>query len=337
MLRFSLLAKMVKLVGGALTKLCAVPVAMWQAIVWLSEEFWSLLDSSVSAHLKTRAQDLKTALIGLPPADRPAQFYSPIGGSKEASQYRRELRTGAVDLPGIHPNEKVQLARWDRWMCEFGPFDFPAHPHPASRYYTANQQYGVGDAITLHCMIREKRPSRIIEVGCGFSSALTLDTLERYHIQSRCIFIDYPQLLRILLKEQDHWPHIIDRKIKNIPLSLFAELQAGDLLLISSTEAVKTGSDVIYEILEILPRLNSGVFVAIHGMIYPFECNADGAPNKSLSWDEVCAVRAFLTFNSAFQIEFWNSFMERAHPAAFGKAHPAIDEQPCSTLWISRL
>ena len=48
--------------------------------------------------------------------------------------------------------------------------------------------------------------------------------------------------------------------------------------------------------------------------IYPFEYNADWVLNKSFSWNEIDAVRAFLLFNSAFQIEFSNNFPSEFTP-----------------------
>ena len=34
---------------------------------------------------------------------------------------------------------------------------------------------------------------------------------------------------------------------------------------------MKTGSDVIFEFFEVLPRLNNGVIVHFHDMFFPFE------------------------------------------------------------------
>ena len=57
--------------------------------------------------------------------------------------------------------------------------------------------------------------------------------------------------------------------------------------------------------------------------IYPFEYNADWVLNKSFSWNEIDAVRAFLLFDSAFQIEFSNNFPSSS-PDIFNRAHPDL-------------
>ena len=44
------------------------------------------------------------------------------------------------------------------------------------RYYFWNIFYCYSDAIFLYCIIRHFKPSRIVEIGSGFSSAVMLDT-----------------------------------------------------------------------------------------------------------------------------------------------------------------
>jgi hypothetical protein len=52
---------------------------------------------------------------------------------------------------------------------------FQAHKVEGLRYYFENPAYPYSDAILLYCMIRSLKPKRIIEVGSGFSSCVTLD------------------------------------------------------------------------------------------------------------------------------------------------------------------
>ncbi len=67
-----------------------------------------------------------------------------------------------------------------------------------------------------------------------------------------------------MLKPNDQGVTIVGQKVQDVPVSVFAELKAGDILMIDSTHVLKTGSDVAYELFEVLPRLQRGVFVAIH-------------------------------------------------------------------------
>ena len=58
-------------------------------------------------------------------------------------------------------------------------------------------------ARSLHVMLRWLRPARLIEIGSGFTSALTLDTAERFLEGGvDCTFIEpFPELLNGLMTE----------------------------------------------------------------------------------------------------------------------------------------
>ena len=82
-------------------------------------------------------------------------------------------------------------------------------------------------------MIRHLRPGRIVEIGCGFSSCVSLDTNERFFNNAiQCTFIDpFPQLLNGLLKPEDSTRiRIIQDCVQDVPLAVFAELEENDIL-----------------------------------------------------------------------------------------------------------
>jgi hypothetical protein len=75
---------------------------------------------------------------------------------------------------------------------------------------------------------------------------------------------------------------------------MFDVLDENDILFINSSHVAKTGSDVNFELFEILPRLKKGVIVHIHDILYPFEYPREWVIERNYSWNEVYAVRAFL-------------------------------------------
>ena len=56
---------------------------------------------------------------------------------------------------------------------------------PFDRYRPDNDQYGVADAAMLHAMLRKHRPKRILEIGSGHSTAVMLDTVDRFGVYCR--------------------------------------------------------------------------------------------------------------------------------------------------------
>jgi hypothetical protein len=245
-------------------------------------------------------------------------------------RYRDPSQASEMLIPGIDLRREHQLARWRAWQGFVAEWPFAEHLAPGFRYFFGNQQYEHADGLALYCMIRDLKPKRIIEVGSGYSSACILDTNELFSIEAACTFIDpNPQLVRALIKPSEQ-SKIIASKVQDVPLSLFTQLSVGDILLIDSTHIVKTCSDVVFELFEILPNLKPGVFVHFHDMFYPFEYPAEWVKNLNYSWNEIYAIRAFLMYNPEFQIEFWNDHLIKTAPSA------GIPKGGGS-LWISRV
>ncbi len=124
---------------------------------------------------------------------------------------------------------------------------FRAQKTAGMRYYFENPAYSYSDAILLHCMLRHVRPKRIIEIGSGFSSCATLDTNEIFFDNAiATTFIEpFPALLLSLITEEDRKRiTIIPRRLQDVDLAEFAQLEAGDILFIDSTHVSKVNSDV---------------------------------------------------------------------------------------------
>ena len=129
-------------------------------------------------------------------------------------------------------------------------------------------------AIILYALLRRLRPKRIIEVGSGFSSALMLDSNDRFLDGSICsTFIEpYPERLRSLLTEHDKGRiELLQTAVQSVPRDVFAPPVTNDILFIDSSHVTKIGSDVNYLLFEILPRLKPGVVVHVHDVMWPFE------------------------------------------------------------------
>ena len=93
---------------------------------------------------------------------------------------------------------------------------FQSKKRKGLRYYFENPNYSYSDAILSHIMIRYLKPKRIIEVGCGFSSCMELDTNELFFGGSIAMtFIEpYPDRFMSLIKGTDK------NEIKIIPSRL---------------------------------------------------------------------------------------------------------------------
>ncbi|WP_057846863.1 class I SAM-dependent methyltransferase [Bradyrhizobium retamae] len=184
-----------------------------------------------------------------------------------------------------------------------------------ARYSNSSSYFNFGDAYIYSAFICELKPKLIIEVGCGFSSACALDTTERLGIDTKFVFIEpNPDRLYKLLSPIDRTrSRILEMPVQDVGFDVFAELDAGDILFLDTTHICKTGSDVNHELFHILPRLKAGVLIHFHDIFDSWEYPLEWIGEQNRSWNEIYALRAFLMFNTEFEIVYFNDFMWRHH------------------------
>lgn len=267
-------------------------------------------------------------------------YYSPLP-SREQIRADAERRSTARprQLPGIALNEERQLALLEQLKVFYRELPFPRKKIPARRYFFENPAYSYSDAICLYAMIRHVQPRRIIEVGSGYSSCVTLDTNELFFDDRiACTFIEpFPALLRSLIKPDDRdRVEIIASRLQDVHAARFRELEENDILFIDSTHVAKLGSDVNYIFEEILPILRRGVYVHFHDIFYPFEYPAAWL-NEGRVWTEAYLLRAFLAFSSAYDIVLFNTFLEYFHRSEFERHMPLCLENEGGSIWLRRI
>lgn len=273
----------------------------------------------------------------------PGHFYSPVVDPAALRARADSLWKANPEFPGIDFNENGHL-----WLLKevfpslAGDFDYPDDlPDNAtlSRYYSNNSQFGWLDARALFVALRYLRPARIVEVGGGYSTLLTADVNNRFlenKAQFTCIE-PYPR--PFLTRHLPGLNKLLIEKVEEVPLAVFTDLQRSDVLFIDSSHVAKTGSDVNYLILDVLPRLASGVIVHIHDIFLPFEYPREWVLDENRSWNEQYLVAALLMHSTAFRVLFSSTFAWFKYPELVEKAlrvEPGMGYGGCS-LWIERL
>jgi hypothetical protein len=205
------------------------------------------------------------------------------------------------------------------------------------RYHYHNNNFGAGDAVGLHCMLRILKPKKLIEVGSGFTSAVILDTNE-YYLENKInlSFIEpYPALLYSLLKQTDD----IELNVcglQDMPIDFFETLDSGDILFIDSTHVSKVNSDVNYLFFEIFPRLKKGVYIHLHDIFYPFEYPKDWILKKGMVWNELYLLRAFLQNNNKYFIQYFHNMMEKKYMDMIMKKWPLKTSIHGGSIWMRK-
>ena len=270
---------------------------------------------------------------------RPGHFYSPIPDLEVVDRYRETLfDRGVTDIPGIDLQVPLQLALLESFGAYQDEIPFSEGPTPGLRYQFDNPYFSYGDAVVLYSMLRHRQPLRIVEVGSGFSSAVMLDTNERFcDRRIRLAFIDpYPERLLSLLSEDDSARHeVISDVVQNVPMERFTSLGAGDVLFIDSSHVAKVGSDVVHLVTAVLPRLRKGVVIHFHDVFWPFEYPETWI-RGGRAWNEDYFLKAFLQFNTSFKLLFFNSYIATHHAAAAERHLPLFMKNPGGGLWIEK-
>jgi len=276
-----------------------------------------------------------------PPHVAPGHFYSPLVGRDERQRQADRLasRTVSRDLPGIDLRTEQQLALLGAIKASYDTLPWSDAPNPSGglRYYFDNPAYRYSDAIFYAGVLRHFKPSRVIEVGSGFSSALLLDVNEHF-LESRVdvTFIEpFPTVLEELLPAVDLDGRLVRSGLQEVPLETFDSLAANDILFIDSTHVSRVGSDVNHLMFEVLPRLAPGVLVHIHDVFFPFEYPADWV-REGWAWNEDYLLRAFLQFNDSFDIVLFNTYLESRDEAWFAEHMPMCLKDRGGSIWLQR-
>lgn len=176
-------------------------------------------------------------------------------------------------------------------------------------FHRNNCFYGHCDVNVLYSILRDKKPGRIIECGSGFTSRLIAETLEKYNSRCKYTAVDpYPA------KALGSLPIVkaIKERAQDLPVEFYQTLQAGDILFIDSSHIAAADTDSTFLILEVLPKLNSGVIIHFHDIFLP-----EGYPEHWLKqgffWNEQYLLHAFLQYNRAFKVLWISHYMHLEH------------------------
>lgn len=140
--------------------------------------------------------------------------------------------------------ERIELPEWEK------------NTGGGYRYAYENEWFRKGSADALCYMMQILRPNNIIEIGSGYSTAVMLDTNEKYFENRVKIVSIEPRAERLksLLKPSDNL-NIIEFDLQKISVDFFDTLRENDILFVDSSHVSRIGSDVNYILFEILPRL----------------------------------------------------------------------------------
>jgi hypothetical protein len=232
-------------------------------------------------------------------------FYSPVTDPDALAADAARLWPTHTETPGLdlHLDGQRRLLR-EVFPALLADFDYAhsANQDP-QRFHCDNGQFGTADARVLFALLRHWRPTRMIEVGSGFSTLLAADVNLRFldgALQLTAIE-PYP---RSFLRDLAGLHALRIERVQDTPQSVFDSLAAGDVLFIDSSHVLKTGSDLTWLLTRVLPTLHPGVRIHLHDVFLPDDYPPQWAIAENRSWNEQYALQAMLANNPRYRVLF---------------------------------
>jgi len=264
----------------------------------------------------------------------PVDFYQPIPDTRSLDE---ELWRRRSDLVGIDLNVDVQLdlltQQFPRFRSEYDAVP-REQPPSAQGFYLTNGMFDGTDALAYYCMIRHFQPRRIVEVGSGFSTRLAAEAGLLNGVTTLTAVDPHPG--ELLSRGFDGLTALREEHVEQLELAFFDQLDANDVLFVDSSHVSRTGGDVNFLFLEVLPRLKPGVIVHLHDIFLPAEYPREWILEKCRFWSEQYLLQAFLTFNDTWEVLLANNYLGSEHREALMETFPKSPWWGGGSFWMRR-
>jgi hypothetical protein len=264
-------------------------------------------------------------------------YYEPLFDDRKLKLPLTRNRT----LSGIDWNNEGQLSLLAKFDYQDELSKISLEKSDDLSFDFKNPSMGPGDAEYLYCIIRYFKPARVIEIGSRYSTLMAKQAIEKnkeknpgYICQQICI---EPYEMSWLEKTG---VQVIRKLVEDMDISFFTSLCKNYILFIDSSHVIRPQGDVVFEFLEILPSLQTGVLIHVHDIFTPKDYTKKHIVDDVLFWNEQYLLEAFLSCNDKFTIIGALNYLKTFFPdklidkLSVLKNHP--DHVPGS-FWIKRI
>ncbi|MGI3900079.1 MAG: class I SAM-dependent methyltransferase [Janthinobacterium lividum] len=187
------------------------------------------------------------------------------------------------------------------------------------------------DAVAAYALVRQTRPRRILEIGCGHSSRFMAQAIADGDIDSAMICVDprpRAPLAGLPLR------HVV-RSFGDADVEAASRFASGDILFVDSSHVIEPGNEVDRVLLDVLPRLPAGALVHFHDIFLP-----DGYPRswERRRYNEQTAVGALLG-GGGYDLIFASRYVTTRTGLLAGtliEDLPLAADAPEGSLWLRK-
>ncbi|OAI43294.1 hypothetical protein AYO41_02115 [Verrucomicrobia bacterium SCGC AG-212-E04] len=267
-------------------------------------------------------------------------FYSPLNDC--------EFLAANPDLLGSSELLEIdmRIAHQEKVVAEVGRYveelrDVPFVSDNPTTYCWQNNFWNNADALVQYGLIRSRKPRRVIEIGCGWSSLLLARALEANARESDTSMAEVTQIepyprKDVLAALPRHW-NLLPVILQRASLEFFESLRAGDVLFYDGSHCSKVASDVNWFFFRILPRLAPGVLIHLHDILLPEDYPDEWIFKRGQTWNEQYLLQAFLMNNQRYQIEIANRYMFLNRLALLERHYAGVQPPWGASLWMTKV
>ncbi len=243
------------------------------------------------------------------------------------------------NLQGIDWNIPEQLKMLVSFTFSKELLGIPKTKQGSLKFYWNNGAFESGDAEYWYQIIRAIKPKRIFEVGSGNSTLMAVKAINKNHeedLSYKCEHVCIEPYEMPWLEEVG--VSVIRKKVEEIELAFFSQLQENDILFIDSSHIIRPQGDVLFEYLELLPSLNKGVIVHVHDIFSPKNYPKEWLNDEVKFWNEQYLLEAFLSNNSSWNIIGALNFLHHNHYEELKMAAPFLSpEREPGSFYIQKV
>lgn len=173
---------------------------------------------------------------------------------------------------GIDFGDNEQIAMLQSWLGKYQALfdELRADPQINTQDmgcdYLHNGMYATPDAEVYAAMIAERVPSRIVEVGAGYSTRIARRTIEHLNLDTELVVVD-PQPRADVSGYADM---ILQQRVEDVDLKVLSGTD-GTFLFVDSSHIVRAEGDVPLLFCSVIPALPAGVTVHVHDVFLPYD------------------------------------------------------------------
>lgn len=259
----------------------------------------------------------------------PRHFYSEIPNIRQLKKsqhwrepYKLDDIPGATDLNA----QATALAKWVTPEVKRRFTERNLHREAGER--NGETGYGPIEAECLYAFVYTNRPARIIQVGCGVSTALCLMAAEDAGYEPAITCIE-PYPTEFLTRESSAGRiELVKMPVELLPRERLGGLAAGDLFFVDSTHTLGPAGEVTRLILGQLPYLPDGVIAHFHDIWIPHDYSPRLLSSETFFWHETALLMAYLSGNARRRILVSMSQLHHGQPDALAECFPNYNPAP---------